>query len=483
MKAVDSSVGMGAAETLYVAEETSDQLGDRSFSISLLLGRLAFYGLLIVVVLAAFPNGTVEVWHKAAVISAIAVVGLIRIVSGLGQGTFRISEHGLIAPPVCVVLIAAVQCIPFTVTASVDPYETRGFILVFGSLIVCGEVLFTYTTSVSCLRTLVILVIMVATGSSLFGFLWELLAGSDYNIFALYVRPHQGYAQFINRNHFALLVEMGVGLLIGLLLRARLNEAQRFFGWVLAGGLIYSLIAASSRGGLVSLVGLAVFAVFLHVFTGGRNEIVPHGANQTRRRFAPLNRFAAAFGICVLVVSLIAFLAAFVGGDQLASRFEKADAEVAAIDSTRTNRHLIWASTIDLIAARPLLGVGFGAYEAAITNYDRSNGTTALKQAHNEYLEILSNGGVIGTVPFLALAVLVFARTKRNLASADPVRSAYTFGAAVGIFGVLVHSLVDFGLHVLVNALLFVVMIVIATAEIAHPQRRREPSFIRRSIG
>lgn len=470
---------MSTAEARRIAERTFDRAGVTSFSVPVLLGKTAFCGLLAIIILAAFPNGTVEVWHKAAVISGIAFVALIRIVARIAAGSFRIAEPGLLAPMVGVMLVAVVQCIPSPVTGTVisrDPYETRAFILVLGSLIVCGEVLFTYATNVSRLKILTLLVIAVAAGSALFGFLWELLAGSDYNIFASYVRPHQGYAQFINRNHFAVLVEMALGLLIGLLLKAQLNEKQRFFGWVLAGGLIYSLIAASSRGGLVSLAGLAVFAVFLHVFTKDSDR------RERPRRFTALTKFAAASGICVLVFGLIVFMAAFVGGDRLASRFEKTDAEIATIDTTRTNRNLIWVSTIDLIKAEPILGVGFGAYEAAITGYDRSNGTAALKQAHNEYLEVPANGGLIGTLAFIVFGVLVAVRIKRNLMSADRMRSAYTFGAAVGIFGVMVHSLVDFGLHVMVNALLFVVMIVIAAAEITTLRRKGTVSHAERYL-
>ena len=45
----------------------------------------------------------------------------------------------------------------------------------------------------------------------------------------------------------------------------------------------------------------------------------------------------------------------------------------------------------------------------------------------------------------------------------DPFRRAACLGALVGLFGVAVHGVVDFGLHVTINALVCTVLIVIAT--------------------
>jgi len=58
-----------------------------------------------------------------------------------------------------------------------------------------------------------------------------------------------------------------------------------------------------------------------------------------------------------------------------------------------------------------------------------------------------------------------------SLTSAQARRAA-CLGAAIGIAGVAVHSLVDFGLHAIVNALVFTTLIVIATSK---PQWGNEP--------
>jgi hypothetical protein len=52
---------------------------------------------------------------------------------------------------------------------------------------------------------------------------------------------------------------------------------------------------------------------------------------------------------------------------------------------------------------------------------------------------------------------------RRNLQSSVPWARAAALGALTGIFGVVIHSFVDFGLHITANALIFCVLVVIAT--------------------
>jgi phosphotransferase system glucose/maltose/N-acetylglucosamine-specific IIC component len=70
-------------------------------------------------------------------------------------------------------------------------------------------------------------------------------------------------------------------------------------------------------------------------------------------------------------------------------------------------------------------------------------------------------------------AVVVLKRVRVSLGSPNRFRRAASLGAAIGIAGVAVHSLVDFGLHTMVNALVFTTLIVIATSK---PQSEDEPA-------
>ena len=91
------------------------------------------------------------------------------------------------------------------------------------------------------------------------------------------------------------------------------------------------------------------------------------------------------------------------------------------------------------------------------------------QEAHNDYLELLSSGGVIGFAIGVWFVVAVVRATRRNLLSGD--MRILTIGAVFGIVGVAAHSLVDFGLHILINAIVFLALISIATRENSDPCR------------
>src|SRR3989449_11657885 len=84
--------------------------------------------------------------------------------------------------------------------------------------------------------------------------------------------------------------------------------------------------------------------------------------------------------------------------------------------------------------------------------------------AHNEYLELLASGGLIGgALGTWFVIVLIKCAREQLRRSRDPFRRAACFGALVGLFGVAIHSLVDFGPHDTVNALVFTALVVIST--------------------
>jgi putative inorganic carbon (HCO3(-)) transporter len=126
----------------------------------------------------------------------------------------------------------------------------------------------------------------------------------------------------------------------------------------------------------------------------------------------------------------------------------------------------IWRATVELIKDHPLVGVGFGGYWTAIPQYHNASGAYTPQQAHNDYLEIMASGGVIGFALFLWFVVLLLNRARKVLLDGDPLRRAACLGAVVALFGVAVHSLFDFGLHITINSALFVALVVIATVEV-----------------
>ena len=134
---------------------------------------------------------------------------------------------------------------------------------------------------------------------------------------------------------------------------------------------------------------------------------------------------------------------------------------------TDIRRIEVWRQTLPLIRANAVTGVGFGAYWVAIDKYLNNPGPMKPFNAHNDYLDLLASGGLIGVALAGWFVFAVIKRARTQLRSSDIFRRAACAGALVGLFGVAVHSLFDFALQISLNSLIFLVLIVIATAEIS----------------
>ncbi|HEU4768389.1 MAG TPA: hypothetical protein VFS77_13490, partial [Pyrinomonadaceae bacterium] len=106
---------------------------------------------------------------------------------------------------------------------------------------------------------------------------------------------------------------------------------------------------------------------------------------------------------------------------------------------------------------------GLGAYGVVYTRYDTRNGLFRLEQAHNDYLQVLSDGGIIGAALALGFVVLLFYKALQRAKSRDDFRRGVALASLSGCFAVLVHSFFDFTLHTTSNALLFLVLAALAT--------------------
>jgi O-antigen ligase len=135
---------------------------------------------------------------------------------------------------------------------------------------------------------------------------------------------------------------------------------------------------------------------------------------------------------------------------------------VNAADPT-TGRAHFWAVTTEIIKAHPFLGTGLGAFPAVYTGYDSRNGLYRLEQAHNDYLQVLSDGGLAGAAIGLFFVINLFRMGFARRESRDNFRRGVATGAMAGCFAVLVHSFFDFTLHTTANALLFLILAAMAT--------------------
>ncbi len=104
-----------------------------------------------------------------------------------------------------------------------------------------------------------------------------------------------------------------------------------------------------------------------------------------------------------------------------------------------------WQAAQNMIVDRPWLGVGFGNYPAAYDQYRAMKWPNALGHAHNYYLNVWAETGLLGLVAYAWLWLIVIARTLSLAVRGD--RSTLAPWLAVGLIGawahLSVHHLVD----------------------------------------
>ncbi|MDX6710239.1 MAG: hypothetical protein QOH96_1255 [Blastocatellia bacterium] len=437
-----------------------------------------FYGLLGLMMVIAAPYGGVQpLWdaHFQAIVFLFAVFW---IIEGALNGSWFLAEHRLFIPCLVLAAFAWVQSVSFgsldlTVfgihagaikSISADPYETGCVARKLIALIVAGSLLLRYTNTNRRFKCLVFAIIGIGILSSVFGIARQTMQGEAPNFVLASLKPHDsGYAQFINKNHFAFLIEMSLGLVLGLLLAARrkLDWAPAYLTAALV--LAATIILSNSRAGVFSMLAQLIFLSVLLVVLAFRDRT--HLDLEPRSRWRTLAFLFAGTLVCLFLLSSILGGILWFGGEPLMERMAALSSEVRSTveDHSGVRRVEIWQATLREIKSHPILGIGFGGFSTAITKEHDATGEWTPEAAHNDYLELMVSGGLIGAAFVAWFGIAFFQLARRRLASRDPFRRASCIGALTGIFAVASHSLVDFGLHITVNQVVFVGLIVVAT--------------------
>ena len=270
------------------------------------------------------------------------------------------------------------------------------------------------------------------------------------------------FGTFINRNHFATWVIMAtpacVGYALARLYMSASDEPTRpwfsrlvraFEGRVLlllfAGILMtVALLINLSRSGML---GLAAATVYLMTAGGRRFD---------RRQRRRLGAYLAASAIIVVV---------FADTGALIERF---DATIAS----GNGRVPIWRETLPLIRDFWATGTGAGTYRTAMLVYQQSDRAFYFNQAHNQYLQIAAEGGLLLSVPAVVGLLSFVGLARRRLKDDHTAVFWIRIGAAGGVVAVMVQNLWETGLRMPANAALAAVLaaiVVHAPRHHAHP--------------
>jgi O-antigen ligase len=431
-------------------------------------------------VLSTLAYGTVHYWTLAIFQASAALLIFFWAVDAWRSRILRISRNHLQLPLLGICLLGFIQLLPLgssplaaatgleaARTLSLDPYSTRLVLVQLLALFVYFAAALAFIDSPRRLRVVAQTIIIFSFALAIFGLIQSFISPTKiYGIKEL--GQSTSFGPFINRHHFAAYMEMALGLTVGLLLSGAVEREKRLLYIFAAGLMAIALVMTNSRGGIISLFAETLFIFIITGFGGGHRS--ESGERKKGRARALMLRAGLAFVLLFAVFSAVVFF----GGEEVLSRFI---GTVNSQDPT-TGRVHFWRGTTEIIRSHTLTGAGLGAFGVAYTLYDTRNGMYRLEQAHNDYLQVLADTGIVGAILGLAFVIILFRSGFARRETDDPFRKGVATGALVGCFAVLVHSFFDFTLHTAANSLLFLTLAALATLdgnveEGGHRKRRR----------
>lgn len=441
--------------------------------------RLIFALLLSIPIVSAILYGGVDFPALGLLALAAAMIAVLWLSTIWGTGRFQYSTNILQIPILALIALATIQLLPIGGPAlpeglssltpaesiSLDPFATRFFIVRLAAIFIFFAAALTFISSESRIRKTVITIVIFGSLMAFFGILQRL--AQPEAIYGLRPTPQAiPFGPFINQHHFAAFMEMTCGLTLGLIFGNGVKGDKKPLLWIAAVVMALAVVFTGSRGGFLSFIAMFLFVSLASFVFRDRGSSV-NGEIEGSSRGRKLAAIAGGAAILMVLIGLIGFLGAGegllrgMGGDP-------------NVDPTSGRGHF-WTIAIKIFLANPILGAGFDAFGAAFTKYDTWSGMFRVEQAHNDYLQMLADGGILG---FLCVAAFIFYLFKNGIRSIsgmhDKFERAAAIGALAGCFGILIHSFFDFPLRTTSNSYFFLLLVVIATSAGTHRRRRRE---------
>lgn len=348
-------------------------------------------------------------------------------------------------------------------TLSIDPGTTYDELLKYGCYV---SVFYLTLATVNTKRRMMWIVAVIVTAGTL-----EAIFGLYTHVTGFVIFPeHHGAAEpragtFVNRNHFANMLTMVLGVVLGLLtsvvnsqcpdgkLRVRDLSDRSIGTLVLLTAVALVLIAAAFAGGSrapVLFFAMAFTIVLVTVRLSGRS-----GAGE--QVLAP----------AILVCTVAAII--FMGFDKSVVRL---------LDKDLFGQRLLQdASSLKLLAAVWMTGVGAGNYRWVFPMFrDEQLSFATYDHAHNDYLEAAIGQGIpvaiiLGVAVFLILRQLYKGyRTRRN-----PLMRGIIFGCSLSVIFMLLHATVEFNFQIPANSIYFLVIAATGIAACRVDRQKRRP--------
>lgn len=348
--------------------------------------------------------------------------------------------------------------IPVSTAFSIDPYATKLTILKITLFLVFFASALIYLDSPKRLRVTVFVLIIFGALMSFVGIL-QRLSNPNLILWVRQVDYASPFASYVNQHHFAAFMVMMIALTLGLLFSGSAQPDKRPLLGIAVALMGIGTIFTTSRGALISLIAVLAFLTVLTLRSGRKTGNSDHAKVPKSKAIVLIAGNAVLLGFLFISV-------AWIGGSDLVLK----SAGVISPKEFSNGRLEFWENSLEMIRDNPIIGTGLGTYGVAYTPYDEWNGTLRVGHAHNDYLEILSDGGIIG---FLFVAVFLFFLFRKGLktisAAEHPNRRGIATGALAACFGILVHSIFDFPLQTNANMFFFLICAALATVTVKFP--------------
>ncbi len=298
-------------------------------------------------------------------------------------------------------------------------------------------------------KTLTVVIVFISM-LSFIAIIQQLISNNKIFWFRELTQGGTPFGPYVNRNHYACLMEMMFPLVVSMLLfykphipeksfRQKINEifSLEKTNIYLLLGFSSILIATSifltlSRSGIISICLSMIFFGLLFILK-----------NVSRRR---------AFIIIILSILIILSVGWF-GWDPILERFEKIFNQQGDIADLRLK---IWEDSKNIVRDFPITGTGFGSFISIYQKYRTIPGDKVVDHAHNDYIELFVDGGLIAILLSFWFIFSIFYKSYVVFRKRREVYSLYLYiGSISGIIAILIHSVTDFNMHIGANGLYF----------------------------
>jgi O-antigen ligase len=263
---------------------------------------------------------------------------------------------------------------------------------------------------------------------------------------------------FVDRNQLAMWLILAISLVVGYLamhVHARMTDRTR-------PDLHAVVVALSERGALVICACVAVMVLTLAATLSRSGFVGLVGAGLAGAWLARADRKRVLLmGAAAAVV--LGAAAAWLNLEGLTQRIVTT---ASGSEFDATGRLAIWRESARIVHDFPLLGTGAGTFADAMFVYQQTAREVLFNNAHNEYLQLQTEGGIVLLIVSLA-GIALMAKAARARSAGDVGAHRYLrVGACAGLIGIAIQSIWEAGLRAPANLLLAAIVAAIAVRPI-----------------